>query len=200
MMETKLTLPITLTKNTKFRDKVVESVGEEIFACYQCNKCSAGCPVAFAMDLLPHQVIRSILLLQEEKVLSSRTIWVCASCETCTTRCPNEIDIAKVMDVLRQIQIESGKLSKEPKVPIFHKAFLASIKKRGRVHELSLLGNYSLKSGDLGEKLKTGEWKNDLKLGIKMFLRGKFKILPPKCEGVKELQKIFARAEEHKKV
>lgn len=200
MMEKIINLPVMLSKDTTFRDLIVKSVGEEIFACYQCYKCSAGCPVVFAMDLLPHQVIRSVLFLQQEKVLSSRTIWICASCETCTTRCPNEIDIAKVMDVLRQIQIESGKLSKEPKIPIFHKAFLNSIKKRGRVHELSLLGNYSLKSGDLGEKLKTGEWKNDLKLGIKMFLRGKFKILPPKCEGIKEVQKIFTRAEEHKKV
>ncbi|MBW1678661.1 MAG: 4Fe-4S dicluster domain-containing protein [Deltaproteobacteria bacterium] len=196
-METK---PFVLNKDKRFRDIVVDAVGEEIFACYQCYKCSAGCPVSFAMDLLPHEIIRSVLFLQQEKVLSSRTIWMCASCETCTTRCPNEIDIAKVMDVLRQIQIESGKPANQPKVPIFHKVFLDSIKKTGRVHELSMLRNYSLKSGDLKEKLKTGEWKNDVRLGIKMFFRGKLKIMPPKCEGVKEVQRIFDRAEEHKKV
>ena len=92
-----------------FKDIVIESAGEEIYDCYQCYKCSAGCPVSFDMDLLPHQVIRSVLFNQEEKVLSSRTIWICATCETCTTRCPNEIDIAGVMDVLRQIQTESRK-------------------------------------------------------------------------------------------
>jgi heterodisulfide reductase subunit C len=185
--------------NKGFREVVVGKVGEELFACYQCYKCSAGCPVSFAMDLLPHQVIRSVLFHQKEKVLSSRTIWICASCETCTTRCPNEIDIAKVMDVLRQMQRESGKPAHEPKVPIFHAAFLDAIKKSGRVNELNMIRTYALKSGDLREKLKTGEWKNDVKLGLKMFLRGKFKVISSRCEGVQEVRKIFAQAEKVKK-
>ena len=165
-----------------FRDVVIESVGEEIFDCYQCYKCSAGCPISFDMDLLPHQIIRSVVFNQKEKALSSKTIWLCASCETCTTRCPNEIDIAKVMDVLRQIQRESGMPAQEPKIPVFHKAFLNSIKKK-----------------DLMEKVKAGTWKDDVKLGMKMFFRGKLKLLPPKCTGVKEVQKLFEQAEGHKK-
>ena len=200
-METKLiSLPVTVSRDTRFRDLVVETVGEEIFRCYQCYKCSAGCPVAFAMDLLPHQVIRSVLLLQKEKALSSRTIWICASCETCTTRCPNEIDIAKVMDVLRQIQFESGAEAKEPKVPILHTIFLNTIKRFGRINELSLLTNFLRKSGGLVDTFKSGEWKNDLRLGIKMFLRGKLKLLPPSKKGVKELRKLFDQAKEHKKL
>jgi heterodisulfide reductase subunit C2 len=199
-METKLiSLPVTVNRDTRFRDLVVEAVGETIFSCYQCYKCSAGCPVAFAMDILPHQVIRSVLLIQKEKVLSSRTIWVCASCETCTTRCPNEIDIAKVMDVLRQIQTESGTKAKEPKVPIFHKIFLNTIKKSGRIHELSLLTNFLRKSGGLKDTLKSGEWKNDMRLGIKMLRRGKLKLLPSSPKGGEELRKLFDQAKEHKK-
>ncbi len=182
-----------------FRDVVIESVGEEIFDCYQCYKCSAGCPISFDMDLLPHQIIRSVVFNQKEKALSSKTIWLCASCETCTTRCPNEIDIAKVMDVLRQIQRESGMPAQEPKIPVFHKAFLNSIKKKGRVHELTMIQQYNQESGDLMEKVKTGTWKDDVKLGMKMFFRGKLKILPPKCTGVKEVQKLFEQAEGHKK-
>jgi len=188
-----------LTGDRSFKDIVVESIGEEIFDCYQCYKCSAGCPVSFAMDLLPHQVIRSVMFNQKERVLSSKTIWVCASCETCTTRCPNDIDIAKVMDVLRQMQIEGGRGAREPKVPVFHRAFLDSIKKRGRVHELTMIRNFTRKSGDLKEKLKSGEWKNDVRLGMKMFLRGKLKIMPPKSGAVKEVRTIFEQAEEHKK-
>ena len=182
-----------------FRDVVIESVGEEIFDCYQCYKCSAGCPISFDMDLLPHQIIRSVVFNRKEKALSSKTIWLCASCETCTTRCPNEIDIAKVMDVLRQIQRESGMPAQEPKIPIFHKAFLNSIKKKGRVHELTMIQQYNQESGDLKEKVKAGTWKNDVKLGLKMFFRGKLKLLPPRCSGVKEVQKLFEQAEEHKK-
>ena len=188
-----------LTGEKTFRDVVIESVGEELFDCFQCYKCSAGCPISFEMDLLPHQIIRSVVLNQKEKALSSKTIWICASCETCTTRCPNEIDIAKVMDVLRQIQVESGSEAKEPKVPVFHQAFLDSIKKTGRVHELTMIRNYTQKSGDLKDKLKSGEWKNDVKLGMKMFLRGKLKVMPPKCEGVKDVRTIFKKAAEHKK-
>jgi heterodisulfide reductase subunit C len=188
-----------LTGDRSFKDIVVESIGEEIFDCYQCYKCSAGCPVSFAMDLLPHQVIRSVMFNQKERVLSSKTIWICASCETCTTRCPNEIDIAKVMDVLRQMQIEGGRKAREPKIPVFHRAFLDAIKKRGRVHELTMIRDYTRKSGDLKDKIKSGEWKNDVKLGMKMFLRGKLKIMPPKSGGVKEVRTIFEQAKERKK-
>jgi len=163
-----------LKEDKTFRDTVLETAGEELFDCYQCYKCSAGCPISYNMDLLPHQVIRSVLFNQKEKALSSTTIWICASCETCTTRCPNEIDIAKVMDVLRQIQIESG----------------------GE----TMIRNYTQKSGDLKDKLKTGEWKNDLKLGIKMFLRGKLKLMASKSKGVKEVRKLFEKAKEHRKV
>ena len=190
---------MTMQGEKTFRDVVIESVGEEIFDCYQCYKCSAGCPISFEMDLLPHQIIRSVILNRKEKALSSKTIWLCASCETCTTRCPNEIDIAKVMDVLRQIQRESGLPAQEPKIPVFHKAFLNSIKKKGRVHELTMIQQYNRESGDLKEKVKSGTWKNDVKLGMKMFIRGKLKLFPPKCTGVKEVRKLFEQAEEHKK-
>lgn len=180
------------------REIVIEAVGNELMACYQCYKCSAGCPVTFAMDMLPHQIVRAIVLNQKEQPLASRTIWTCASCETCTTRCPNEIDIAKVMDVLRQISIQEGHAAGVPNAPLFHQAFLESVRKRGRVHELYMLQDYSLKSGDLKAKLKTGEWKSDVKLGLKMLLKGKLKVFPPKCDGVKEVQAIFNRVKEHK--
>jgi hypothetical protein len=103
------------------------------------------------------------------------------------------------MDVLRQIQLESGHLPSEPKIKAFHDAFLDTIKKTGRVHELSMIRDYSLKSGDFIEKIKTGEWKTDVKLGLKMFLRGKLKLLPSRCKGVTEVREIFDRAKEHKK-
>jgi len=188
-----------LSGDKSLRDIVVESTGEEIFDCYQCYKCSAGCPVSFAMDLLPHQVIRSVIFNHREKVLSSRTIWICAACETCTTRCPNRIDIAGVMDVLRQMQRESKTEGGEPRVRVFHEAFLDSIRKKGRVHELTMIGNYTRKSGDWREKIKTGSWKNEVKLGMKMFFRGKLKLVPPKCKRVSEVQNLFEKAEEHKK-
>jgi len=95
-------------KENSFLSEVLAESGENLQACYQCQKCSAGCPVAEAMDLLPNQVLRHIQYGHREKVLGSKTIWICASCYTCSVRCPNDIDIAKIMDTLRHLALRSG--------------------------------------------------------------------------------------------
>ncbi len=82
--------------------RTVETIsGQNLFACYQCGNCTAGCPVSFGMDLSPHQVIRYTLLGLDEEVLSSNTFWICASCLQCTSRCPKGLDIARIMEALR---------------------------------------------------------------------------------------------------
>ncbi len=87
--------------------KVEELSGENIYACYQCGKCSAGCPFASAMDDLPNQIIR-LVQLGDEEVLKSKTIWLCASCFTCATRCPKGVDLSKVMEALRTLLLRKG--------------------------------------------------------------------------------------------
>jgi len=92
--------------------------GEDVRACYQCGKCTAGCPLASAMDLMPNQIIRLLQLGEHEQVLKSRTIWQCASCLTCAARCPKEVDPARVMDALRTILMRQGVVHVEiPSVP-----------------------------------------------------------------------------------
>ncbi len=90
-----------------FAARVRDVSGQNLLACNQCGKCSAGCPIAFAMDLLPNQAIRLAQLGQEE-VLRSSAIWLCASCMTCASRCPKGVDLSKVMDSLRLIALRSG--------------------------------------------------------------------------------------------
>jgi heterodisulfide reductase subunit C2 len=82
--------------------------GEDVRACYQCGKCTAGCPLASAMDLMPNQILRLLQLGEHEQVLKSRTIWQCASCLTCAARCPKKVDPARVMDALRTILMRQG--------------------------------------------------------------------------------------------
>ena len=89
--------------HSEFVKKVSEISGQNLNLCYQCGKCSAGCPMSFAMDLLPNQIMRLVQLGLEEDIANSTTIWLCASCLTCTVRCPKGVDISRVMEALRQI-------------------------------------------------------------------------------------------------
>ena len=94
--------------------KVEDISGQNVLACYQCGKCSAGCPMVSLMDLLPNQIIRLVQLGQVSDVLNSKTIWLCASCFTCTSRCPKGVDLAKVMEALRLLLLRKSTNYVEP--------------------------------------------------------------------------------------
>jgi len=85
-----------------FRDRVKELSGENIDLCFQCGACSGGCPMTEEMDYLPSKVIRMAQLGLED-ALATKTIWVCTTCFNCEVRCPRGIDIANVMESLRQL-------------------------------------------------------------------------------------------------
>jgi heterodisulfide reductase subunit C len=90
-----------------FVDKVQELSGQNLLACYQCGKCSAGCPAVNDMDILPNQIIRFAQLGMKDELLASKAIWICASCLTCNARCPKGINIAEVIEALRQILLRN---------------------------------------------------------------------------------------------
>lgn len=148
-----------------------EVLAENPALCYQCGKCSAGCPVAEEMDMLPHQVMHAVSLGMKDRVLRTNTIWMCAGCYTCAVRCPNDIDVTTVMDGLRNEAVEQGLPCPKPEVLQFHKAFVGDIARRGRVHELRMMGEYNL---------RTKRPFHNASLGPKMFLKGRLKLLPPK--------------------
>lgn len=175
------------SRDTSFAQEVRENSQAHLERCYQCVACSSGCPVAFAMDYAPHQVLRMTQLGLKNRVLDSTTIWLCASCETCATRCPNEIDIVRVMDTLRQIAIREGR-TEQTKLPLFHNTFLDGIKSNGKIHELILILRYTITSGDI---FKFKKLFKDMILGAKMFLKGKLAILPNRIKGVGDVKRIF---------
>jgi len=142
---------------------------QDVNACFQCRKCAAGCPVAFAMDLTPTQIIHAARLGLEDMVLNSKTIWLCASCHTCTTRCPQDVDIARVMDAARILAIRRGVKPSVKSVRRFFYTAVKNIEQFGRLYELGLI---------LAMKLKSGEYTKDMKLGLEMYKKGKLKILP----------------------
>jgi len=181
-------VPKSVVPKPSLRKRIEELSGQKISACFQCEKCTNGCPVTFAMDIVPHKVIRLLHLGLVNEVLHSDTIWVCASCETCSTRCPNDIDIARIMDTLRQMSQREGVKSSQKNFPIFHSAFLSSIRRHGRVHESEMVVNYALRSEGLGGLLKQAS------TGLAMFTRGKIKLLPPRLRTKSQVKNIFKRA------
>jgi heterodisulfide reductase subunit C len=159
--------------------------GQKPRMCFQCGKCSTGCLFNFAMDILPHQAIKLVQYGQKQRLLASRTIWICASCETCSVRCPNEIEVARVIDSLRQMALEEGARPAERGIPVFHKCFLGNIAATGRISEPILMGSYKTLSGDLF---------SDIGLAVNMLAKGKIKMVPSLVKGRREVRRIFKEA------
>ena len=170
---------------SELREQVKDLSEQNLLACYQCGKCSAGCPIAEEMDLLPNQVIRLAMIGARDLVLRSRTPWLCAQCETCTTRCPEEIDIAGVMDKLRKIALDEGIKPPESGIYRFNRIFVDSIRKRGRVYELGMVMRYNMLSG---QPMK------DADMGPAMFLKQKIAPLPHGVKDKGRIRRIFERS------
>ncbi|MDP7119644.1 MAG: heterodisulfide reductase-related iron-sulfur binding cluster [Arenicellales bacterium] len=149
-------------------NSVLDRIGENIFRCYQCLKCSAGCPLVEEFDLTPNQVMRS-LQLGDAAVLKSRAIWLCSSCYTCATRCPQGIDVTGVMDVLRIEARARGVAPAIPEIDRFNRLFLQFVRRFGQLPELLFILAYNLVRG---EPLR------DIALGWRMLKHGKLKLLP----------------------
>ena len=119
-----------------FVNKVEEISGQKLLACYQCGKCSAGCPAVGEMDILPNQVIRYAQLGLKEELLETNSVWVCASCYTCNVRCPKGIKIAEVMEAVRQVllrkrkdHVQVAKLSADDKASVPAIALISNFRK-----------------------------------------------------------------------
>jgi heterodisulfide reductase subunit C len=166
---------------------VSEASGQEVVRCYYCLRCTAGCPAAYAMDYGPAQILRMVQLGQKEMLLDSSAIWLCIGCETCGTRCPNEIHAGAVVDVLRQMAVAEGYEAAELSVYKMHEAFLDSIRHWGRLHELTMILQHKVTSRDL---------LSNLDMGLEMFVKGKIHVLPKRIEGLAEVRRLFEMGEE----
>ena len=166
-----------------FGEAVKSISGLDVNLCFQCAKCASGCPVSYAMDYTPTQLIHAIQLGLTDLVLNSETIWLCASCQTCTTRCPQDVDLAGVMDAVRIIAQRKKIKAKIPEIPTFYRSSLRNIGFFGRMYELGLIAML---------KLFTRSFTKDIRLGLKMLRKGKLKILPS-FRGALAARGIFSR-------
>src|SRR5512135_2712484 len=127
-------------------DIVQRATGQNVFRCYQCGNCSAGCPMAGRGDVLPHVVIRH-LQLGDEEPLRMEQPWLCVGCQTCATRCPQEFDLSLVMDALRAEAMRRGTVpASARKQAAFNKAFVDQVLSSGRLSEMELGVVYNLRT------------------------------------------------------
>jgi heterodisulfide reductase subunit B len=150
-------------------DRILAETGENVFSCYQCVKCSSGCPVAGHFDLAPNQVMRTLQLGLDQKAVNATAPWLCAGCSTCTTRCPNDIDVARVMDFMAAEALARGITPKVPEAALFSEIFLRNVGLLGRTYELGLMAEMNLRTGRLFK---------DLSMGLGMIRKGKIGLLP----------------------
>lgn len=169
-------------------EEVKDHTGVLVSHCYQCGKCSAGCPLSEEMDYPPSVIMRMLQTgnpLLEEKVLRSFSIWVCLTCEMCFARCPMSIDIPKMMDFLREKSLKEKKTNPKAKeIVAFNKSFLDSIQYTGRLYEIGLFADY---------KARTLKILDDMALAPKMLKRGKLNIFPEMIKDRSGVARIFRK-------
>lgn len=175
---------MTTLQRSGLAAEVERRVGQKAARCNQCGKCTAGCPMAVEMDLTPNQMVRLTQLGLTDRLLRSRAIWLCASCETCATRCPMKVSLAEIIDALREMALEQGVANTGTRAPQFHRAFLDSVRRNGRTHELAMIGQY---------KMRTGRFLEDVPMGVRMFFEGKLAIMPERVRGRDMVERAFRR-------
>jgi heterodisulfide reductase subunit C len=129
--------------------KQVEDIpaGERIKRCIQCGTCTGSCPVSYAMDISPRQLIALFRAGEMEAIMKSRTIWICASCYACTTRCPSGIRITDIIYALKRTAMEQGRKCIAPQVQVLACLFIDNLMRYGRLHEGTLIRKYYTRTG-----------------------------------------------------
>jgi len=178
-----------INEGASIKEQVEALSDEKIKKCYQCGKCTAGCPVAFSMDNPPRQIFRLLQVGLAQEALESSSIWTCAACQTCYTRCPRGVDVPRVMQAL--VIIAKGKgIVPEKNIKIFKDLFLTFVERNGKVHEMGLIAFYNMMSM---QPFK------DVMLAPKLFFDGKISPFAHKIKKPSEVKQIFERVREKEK-
>lgn len=174
-----------ITADPDFVALLCELSGEDVRKCYQCGKCTAGCPVLEEMDLTPSQVMRAAQAGLRDLVLDSRTIWCCAGCETCAARCPKGLDLSHVNKALASLAFAEGRTQAARDIAAFHQSFMDTVGLLGRSYELGMIGLL---------KLRTRKFLQDVAMGMKLFAKGKLGLFPEYVKGNAEVRRLIRQA------
>lgn len=177
--------PLSLEPGKQSFARQAQQAGIDVLSCYQCRKCTSGCPVAGRADIKPHELVRMVQLGQRDAVLHCQSIWECTACQTCITRCPQEVDIASLNDWLRQESVQAGTVAAGTAVPAFNSIFLNTVRRFGRMYEMGLMAAF---------KLRTLRLLADVNKFPMMLWKRKLALLPSLGRGRAQRDRLFRQA------
>jgi len=163
--------------------------GERIKRCIQCGTCTGSCPVSYAMDLSPRELIALFRAGEMELIMKSRTIWICASCYACTTRCPSGIKITDIIYALKRTAMERGLETSAPQVKVLASTFIDNLMKYGRLHEGTLIRKYYSRTNLM-------KFLDIAPLGRKLWKTKRMSVFPRRIKGHKSLSRIIKKAQD----
>lgn len=167
----------------------MQAIWEKVSACMQCGTCSGSCPNVQAMDVTPRQLWRLVLLGLKEEIFNSKTFWLCSSCYYCTLRCPRGLPLTETIGALKRLAVAEG-MTIDKKSPVFYRAFLATVRRYGRVREMEMMARYFL---TLKNPITPIEF---TPLGIKLMGKGKISPQMPRLFGKGKLDAIYRKVQE----
>ncbi|MEZ5124622.1 MAG: 4Fe-4S dicluster domain-containing protein [Thermoleophilia bacterium] len=160
----------TCTPSTTLAATIESGSGVNVFKCYQCKRCSSGCPVAPYAEMHPARIMRAVQLGQADMIFDDKFLWLCTGCETCTSRCPQSLDVEAVIDELKSIALRESRVPSGAPYANLVKLNVDSIKRWGRLFEMELL---------MRDKLtRPSSMFDDVGMGLKMMRKGKLSLLP----------------------
>jgi heterodisulfide reductase subunit C len=181
-------------KESELRQIFLEQVndipgGEKIRRCIQCGTCTGSCPVSYAMDLSPREVIALFRAGEMEQIMQSRTIWICASCYACTTRCPSGIKITDLIYALKRTAMEKGVKTVAPQVQTLASVFVDTLMRYGRLHEGTLIRRYYTKTN-------VAKFLDLIPLGRKLWTTKRIAVFPKRIKGHASLARVIRKAQD----
>lgn len=186
------------TSNALLKE-VMDRSGQNLMSCYQCRRCASGCPVGDESGVTPDRLVRMILLGEQDNALNNLLVWRCVACYTCGTRCPNNIQTARINETLKQMSKEAHAKPLLSKVAAFHSAFMKSVSHFGRSNELEFMGLYELENLIKGGvKTLMDDLKSTSKIGISMLRKKRMHFKLDKTKGRSEIKGLYKKSAERR--
>jgi heterodisulfide reductase subunit C len=192
-------LPYAAATSTSLLAEVSKRSGQNLQACYQCRRCAAGCPVGEETGVTPDRLIRMIVVGDREEALNNLLVWKCVACYTCGTRCPNNIQTARITETLKQMAKKAHAKPLTPRIADFHNAFMTSTRHLGRFNEIEALTIYETKTAikELSQgkvKAVIDEMVGQARLAVDMMKKKRLHLGVDKVKARSEVKALFEKA------